>query len=300
MGRLRQTGAVNYFTATNAGDLSAFFTNSSGVTNSGTVTGPSALTVVNSGYDLSMLRFTNSSGSGRTNNSAAANTFLFFNGFVTNHGNVSDSLVFTVSNWISTPNWVTNIYTLYTNGILALGPSNTIRFTKAGVPPNNVVTYSVRLWTPSWIGNGASNMIFFRIHDSAPALGDTWPNAAAIYPATPDAGNLRDNQTNYLMARVQGPVLHLSKIANVINVRPFELITYTIFYTNVGSANALGLKIRDTIPNNTTNASNLQVSTNGSVYFASGTVVGRQVRFTNSGPVGPTKYGALQFTVRVK
>lgn len=294
---LHQTGQVNYFTATNAGDLSAFFTNSAGVTNKGNVNGPNATTTVNPGFDLSMLRFTN----GRTNNGAAANTYLSYGGYITNHGNQSESLSFTISNFISTPAWITNIYTLYTNGIVAAGPSNTIHFTKAGVPPNNILRYAVRLWTPAWIGNGASNEIYFHVNDGAPALGDSWPNSAAILPATSDAANLRDNQTNFLMARVQGPVLHLSKTVDVANARPFELITYTIVYTNVGSANALGLKIRDTIPNNTTNASNLLVSTNGSASIAGGAVVGKQVRFTNfAGVVGPGKYGALQFTVRVK
>ncbi len=281
------------------GTLSASFTNDAGIVNLGFIQGAKVRTTVTPGYDLSLVRFSTA----MTNLSAVAGSFVTFDGIVTNFGNVTDPIVFKVSNIYTSVGWVgVNSYTLYTNGTPIGAATTGVDFTMPGVPAMGIVPFSIRLDVPMTALNGASNVFQVIVQNTAAPAGDTWPGAGAIAPATADTVNARDRQVYTLLASVQGPVLHLSKVADVNNARPYEYITYTISYTNVGSASALGVRIFDNIPSNTTNISGMSNSHMAGAWVANGTTpTTRQVRFTpNAGTIPAGEHGLVKFTVQVK
>ena len=141
------------------------------------------------------------------------------------------------------------------------------------------------------------------------------PGPGAIPPATQDDAALqRDYQTKNLFVSVAGPVIRLSKSVSSPGVRPYELLTYTIAYTNVGGAAAFNLQVQDILPTWTTNVTNsLAISLNGAAFNSmSGAVDADNAEFTsvagkaavrfrpNGGTVNAGEYGALRFSVRVK
>jgi uncharacterized repeat protein (TIGR01451 family) len=281
-----------------SGALSAAFTNSAGIVGFGFVQGAKVRTTVNAGYDLSVIRMTNA----RTNLSAVAGSFVLFGGMVTNFGNSSDNITFKVTNIYATAGWSGPYLSLLINSAVVQGPAAGIAYVMANVAPGAVVRYAVQLNVPGALVNGASNRLRLTVEDGIGVSGDAWPPAGAIPPAVADTANARDLQTNFLLASVQGPVLRLSKSASVANARPFELITYTISYTNVGAAAALNVRIFDNIPSNTTNISGMSNRHMAGAWVANGsTPTAKQVRFTPNGGVVPAgEYGLLKFTVQVK
>ncbi len=202
-------------------------------------------------YDMNTIsvvqdRFTNSIGAPQT----------WDLGLVYNYGNLSDDIVITVETQsYNGPGWIPVQFEIGINGAFQPQSPNIAVFTQAGLAVNSSFTLTVRMTIPISVSNGSTNLFRVSINDTAGTalgVGDGWPTTyAPVFGVPIDTTNARDFQEFYLTVVVEGPVLVITKSVDVTNVRPYDIMTYTIHFTNAGNEDALGLTILDTIPANT-------------------------------------------------
>jgi uncharacterized repeat protein (TIGR01451 family) len=194
------------------------------------------------------------------------------------------------------------VYSLYTNGrqVGAAGTPSILAVLNP-LPANSVVTLNLRVRLTNTLADGSTNLFQFYVDDQAPGAGDGWPTGAVLAPSLDDTGNARDYQNVFSVARVSGPIIRISKSVNLTSARPYDLLTYTIHYTNAGSAAAFGVTVRDTVPIHTTNAAGFSNAHNGGAWAANGALAGNKVVFTpGGGTLNTGDRGDLKFTVQVR
>ena len=316
------TGSQDTNTATGYGALSGAFTNASGSIFFGQIMNATAVTThVDPGYDLSPLTYLQTH---YTQNGFAGGTVSFpFR--ITNWGNTADDIVIKVTNRGDNFGGAGASYTIYTQ---TSGQTLTSGANVAGTYPvlgaDSVLDFWVEVSIPAVAANNSTNRIFLSVEDTAGSTGDSWPGANAIAPATSDGVNARDFQsTSALFVVVSGPVIQLSKSVDVSSARPYEDLTYTISFTNAGSAAAQNLVIQDVIPNHAMivpNSAEVSNYFNGVLvpaaytitYLSNGSWVGdtsdnlthaadlSRVRWTLSSNVDAGDFGKVKFQVRIK
>jgi len=304
--------------ADNPGEVVGSYTNTGGYTNYASANNITVSTV-SAGYDLSVIN-TPANGSG------GPGTAVDYTYYVTNHGNVSAQMTVRISSNAIDPAWGASSYELWTNfgggyGQLA-GSANFISNQLISIAADTGFELRVRVNIPGGASDGSTNEVQFDIWDpqgsAGAGTGDTWPGAGAILPATSDVANARDYQTDLVLTSVSGPVIQLTKSVNVTSARPYEILTYTIRYTNVGSASAYNVTIDDAIYTNfvrlmtdsaETNSGSTHNPTN--YYYISGTWqdatqdAGNEnnltrVRWVLQSPVLQNGVGTLEFKVRIE
>ncbi len=291
--------------ATNAGQLSANFENVSGVTNFASVQGAAAVTKVTNGYDLSRILMTTAS-----NQTGSAGSSVIFTVYVTNWGNCVSPIGMMATNLMSSGSWPTNTYVVLINDVMKKSNVKTPRGDTNDIASGNFVKLQLRVDIPISMVDGSSNVFKFMVGNYLTMNGlggDNWPGPFAIAPATTDTnawGGSRDGQEIRCVVHVSGPVLRISKTVDKLVIKPFEVLTYTISYTNAGTANALNVTVQDMIPSYTTNIQNPEIELNGGGFVAAGVdavITPKSIRFTpNGGGVASGEFGRLRFTVIVK
>ena len=242
------SGSQDTNAATGYGALSGAFTNDSGSIFFAEITNTTAVTThVDPGYDMSPLAYSNSS---YTQNGSAGGT-VTFPFIITNWGNTADNIVIKVTNRGDSFGGTGAFYTIYTQvSTQTFATGHNVSGTYPALAADSVLNFWVQVSIPSGAANNSTNRIFLSVEDTAGSTGDGWPGLNAIAPATSDAANTRDFQsTTALYVIVSGPVIKLSKSVDVSSARPYEDLTYTIHFTNTGSATAQKLVIQDVIPN---------------------------------------------------
>jgi len=275
---------------------------------------------VAAGYDLSVIN-------NPDNGTNAPGTYVEYTYFITNRANTSAQMIVRISSNNSTLNWGAASYELWTNfgggfGLLS-GPASFLSNQLISVPADSGFQLRVRVNIPSTAGDGATNEFLFEIWDPAgdgtPGVGDAWPTSLAIAPATPDIANARDYQSDYVTTVVAGPVIQLVKSIDITSAKPYEVLTYTIHYTNAGSGNAIGVVIDDvldttlvqilpdsaetnnTLTHNPTNFYYDGTTWQDATYDTPGTAPNIQrIRWQLRNPVGPNESGNLEFKVIIK
>ncbi len=302
--------------ADQSGEVVGMYTNAGGYTNYAKATNITVSTVA-AAYDLSIINnpanATNSPGS-----------YVDYTYNITNWGNVSAQMVIRVSSNAGSSTWGNAQYELWTNygaGFgLAVGPTNFITNQLLAVAPDTGFQLRVRVHIPAIAQDGSSNVFFFEIWDPAwnGTSGDSWPGPNAISPATPDTNDVRDYQTDYVTTYCAGPVIQLVKSVDFTSIKPFEILTYSIKYTNSGSGPAYNVTIDDVLytnyciiiadsaeTNNTTTHNPTNYYFDGSTWrpatFDNGnesSVV--RVRWQLRNPVNSGESGTLRFKVLIK
>jgi uncharacterized repeat protein (TIGR01451 family) len=296
----------NYAISTNPGNLSAVYSNASGLAYNAFVKAPAARTRVTNAYDLSYVLVKSPAV-----NNASAGMNVYFTNFVTNWGNFTASPRFQMVKLASAATW-TNSYSLYLNNAGVASNAEAVNYVLAGVTEGSPVKAILRVTVPPSMADGSSNRLALIVDDQAPFPGDAWPGTAAITPATPDLSNRRDYQTNWFVVKVAGPILDITKSADITaGIRPFQVLTYTITVTNRGSADAYKVSLRDVLPSNVTNlVGTVRVWTNSAAVSNAGpfteavdgdglAVIGQKVTF-GLGVVRPGKASRLKIDVRVR
>jgi uncharacterized repeat protein (TIGR01451 family) len=294
----------NFFTSTNAGNLSATYSNASGQRKYAFVNGPSALVTVTNAHDLSPWHAVSSH-----TQQVTAGSVVTFSNAITNWGNMSDDIRIVISNRAASAGWIAaDTFQIGTN----TGSSFNVM---ANLNPDVAYSLGFSVKVPSSMPAGSTNRFYMRLVNSAgeSGAGDSWPGPGAIAPATTDMGAVqRDNQVIEFLIVVKGPFLRLSKFVDFTATRPYQELTYTIFVTNRGNAPAKGVVVQDVIPDNSTNVANtLEWASNSAAYSPMIDVGGGDqaevvnisgrpaVRGTWS-DLAPGAYGSLRFRVRVK
>ncbi len=303
-------------TADLPGEVVANFTNSGGSTNYARATNITVSTVA-AAYDLSVIN----TPSDQTN---GPGSYVEYDYYITNWANLSAPVVVRVSSNNASPTWGASSYEIWTNmgsgwGLLA-GPSASPSNTTASIAPDGDFIIRVRVNIPATAADGATNEFFIEIWDQAwtGAAGDQWPGAGAIAPATPDLADARDYQSDYVVTYCAGPVIQLSKTVDITSAKPYEVLTYTIHYTNSGSGNAYNVTVDDVLYTNYVRILADSAETNNTVthnptnFYFDGTTwqpatfdngnensVSR-IRWQLRNAVAPGESGNLEFKVRIE
>jgi len=303
---------IQLFTSegTNYGDLSATYSNTTGENSlAGWIDGLPQITLITNAYDLSTWHATTSQ-----TQYVTAGTVVIFSNWITNYANVSMNLRLRLTNKGITSSWLSaNPYSLWWNGILLV--SGQALDTVTGIfPSDERRLLKIQINVPGFLNDGDTNRFIFSLNDPAGnnGTGDNWPGVNAIPPSTDDSANKRDFQSFEFYLKVQGPVLRISKTVDYTTVRPYEVLTYTIYVTNVGSGIARGVTVKDVIPENTTNVANsiswwsnatgpiFKTDTEGDDQAEIVTVGGRKAVQGKWSVLLPGGYGKLMFKVKVK
>jgi uncharacterized repeat protein (TIGR01451 family) len=235
---------------------------------------PVTNTVTNA-YDMSVIA---SPQIKKTN--TAGGTISWQLGDVTNFGNLSDTITVTVrTDSYSSGTWLPSHFKILTNGTVVASNNNLVTWTSAGLSADAVLpNLEVRLRINTGVGQDETNRFYVQVNNGAPSGGDSWPTANALPPSIDDSGNARDSQSRYFIAHVSGPVMQITKsiTSGSGQVKPYDIIEYTIHFTNAGGAKAVGVQILDRLPVDTvlvTNSAenNNNLSTAATVdYYESG------------------------------
>jgi len=296
---------ANFASATNAGNLSAAYSNSAGVVYNAFIKAPSARTIVTNGFDLSPV-IIRAPGT----NYASAGMNVYFTNWTTNWGNASQNIRYRLQKLAASAAW-TNTYAISLNGSWVSSNAETVNNSFAGLAEGLFISSIIRVTVPVSMSDGSSNRFMLIVDDSAPFPGDQWPGKGAILPATQDTNNRRDYQTNYFLVKVAGPILDITKSVDITaGIRPFQVLTYTITVTNRGSATAFKVDVRDVLPVNVTNiAGTVRAWTNSAVssnLLAEGSGDGDMLFLTNKilkvkvPQVLKGKTARIRFEVKVK
>ncbi len=299
------------------GEVVANYTNTAGKTNYARATNITISTVA-AGYDLSVIN-------NPANQTNGPGSYVEYTYIITNRANLSAQMVVKVSSNAASPDWGASSYELWTNyngswGLLATGAN--ISNQTLPIPPDNEFQLRVRVNIPTTAADGATNMFFFEIWDPASTgvagTGDAWPGTGAIAPATPDTANARDYQSDYVLTVCAGPVIQLSKTVDLTSAKPFEVLSYTIHYTNIGSGPAYNVTVDDVIYTNYVRIVADSAETNNSTthnptnfYFDGATWqpatfdngnenAVQRVRWQLRSPVQPAEGGYLRFKVKIE
>jgi len=306
--------------ATLPGEVGGPYTNSAGHTNYAFATNITTSTVA-AGFDLSVIN-------NPTNGTNSAGAYVEYTYTITNRANLSTNVTVVILSNIASSGWGISSYELWTNfggGFgLWIGPANYISNRTKSIPADNQFQLRVRVNIPASAQDGASNQFLFRIWDPAgngtAGVGDQWPGANAIPPATPDLANARDYQSDYVATFCRGPLILLSKSVDLTSAKPYEDLTYSIYFTNKGSARAYNLIVDDVLYTNYVRIIADSAETNNTVpgtvtvtnYYYNGTtwqpatwdngnensVV--RVRWQLRGSIDPNAAGTLRFKVRIE
>lgn len=232
--------------ADNPGEVVGSYTNVAGYTNYAKATNITTSTVA-AGYDLSIINEP-------ANGSGGPGTHVEYTYYITNRGNVSAQMIVRASSNAADAGWGASSYELWTNygaGYgLSVDSTNFITNQLIAIAADTGFELRIRVNIPGGANDGSTNQYFFELWDPAGIAGDAWPGDGAILPATSDAANARDYQTDYVTTTVTGPVIQLVKSVDITSAKPYEVLTYTIKYTNVGSAAAFNVTIDDVLYTN--------------------------------------------------
>lgn len=304
-------------TCTNAGELTAMFSNAAGIGYFG-IPGAYVVTKVTQGHDQSpILPMTSDDQTG------VAGGYVMFTGYVTNWGNASQDMgvYITNSTWTSEPGW-TNAQVVGLNGVW-INSNFRVMPTGTMIPVGNPLRIDIKVKIPATMPDGATNRFWCWFFDGGPTVtfpGDQWPGPGAILPSTVDTntdmsvtnGPQRDFQGVSFIVRVNAlPQILLSKTVSAGDILPYEELIYTVRYTNSGSVAALGVQIQDVLDGTRfTTPYNLEINHNGGGWLAAGVdgtagVNGDGTKvfaqFTpNAGTVPSSQAGYVRFTVRVR
>lgn len=216
---------------------------------------PLVTTFVTQGHDLSFFNLT----SDITQYSTPGGVVEFFFEDVTNWGNYSDDIIIgTTTNGGAIGNWSTATLVVYTNGWGNTASSNA-NGTSNQISLNSGQSFGVifKVYVPISVTDGDRGEFGIMIRNScitdwSGSGGDSWPTPyASDFNIMPDTINDRDAQGFNLTIIIQGPVMDITKTVNTNSIRPFEVLSYTIRYSNMGFDTARGVEIIDYIPNNT-------------------------------------------------
>jgi len=305
-------------TADIPGEVGGSYTNSGGSTSYAFATNITVSTVA-AGYDLSVI---NNPADG-TN---GPGSYVDYTYIITNRANLSAQMVVKASSNGASASWGASSYEIWTNygsgwGVLA-GPSSPVSNNTILIPADSEFQIRVRVNIPAGAADGATNRYFFEIWDPAGngtvGVGDAWPGSGAIAPATQDSTNARDYQSDYVTTWCAGPVIQLAKSVDLSSAKPFEVLNYTIHFTNAGSGPAYNLIVDDVLYTNYVRIIADSAETNNSVGFSitnnyydgatwqpatwdngnENSVV--RVRWQLRNPVNAGASGDLKFAVRIE
>jgi len=304
-------------TANQPGEVIGSYTNIGGFTNYAKATNITASTV-SAGYDLSIINQP-------ANASGGPGTFVTYDYYFTNRGNISAQMVVRISSNASDSQWGVSSYELWTNYGAGWGQvfpaANWISNTLPSVGADAVFSLRVRVNIPGSASDGSTNQFLFEIWDPAwtGAAGDQWPVSDSVLFGVPsDIADARDYQTDYVTTTVSGPVIQLSKSVDYVNRRPYEILTYTIRYTNAGSGDALNVIIDDVLYTNYVQILADSAETNNTVthnptnYYYDGTTwqpatwdtgnesLVERIRWQLRGTVASGEFGDLEFKVIIR
>ncbi|MDD5065857.1 MAG: hypothetical protein PHF84_02295 [bacterium] len=302
--------------ATLAGEVVGQFTNLSGYTNYSRATNVTKMTVT-TGYDMNVINLPG-------NGSSGAGTYLDYTYIVTNWANASARITVKVLSNAVHPLWGASQYQLWTNygaswGAVNITPVNKISNQLKLVAADSIIQFRIRVNIPGGAGDGSTNEYALSVWDQAwtGAAGDQWPGSGAIAPATADLADARDYQTDFVRSLATGPVIQLTKSVDFSSRKPYEVMTYTIKYTNTGSAPAYNITIDDVIYTNYARIIANSAETNYTAhsktnYYWDGTTwqsaswdsgnenLVQRVRFVLRSPVNSAEGGRLKFSVRIE
>lgn len=299
------------------GEVVGSFTNAGGYTNFSRATNLASVTVT-AGYDLNVIDNINGS-------AGSPGGTVSYNYYLTNRGNISALVTVRISSNVIHPQWGLCQYEIWTNYGAGLGrlsgPANWISNQLKALAADAGAVVQVRVLVPGAAQDSSSNRYFLEVWDPAgfagAGTGDAWPGANAILPATSDAANARDYQSDYARTVVTGPVIALTKAVDITTRRPYEDIMYTIRYTNTGSGPAYNVTVDDVIYTNYARIIANSAETNSNPhsrtnYYWDGATwqpatwdtgnenLVQRVRFVLRTPVAAGEGGKLRFSVRVE
>lgn len=155
--------------------------------------------------------------------------------------------------------------------------------------------------TLSWLGswrvskNGGTRTLSF---DARVAFKNgTYPNEATVYGET--IGSFTTGTT--AVVEIQAPVLVLSKTVDIVNAAPGDTLTYTVTYTNTGTASASLITVLESIPVSTDYVDASASSTPAmDISFTTLNGVVTNIQFVQNNNLAPGNSGSLSFKVRIK
>ena len=146
----------------------------------------------------------------------------------------------------------------------------------------SVINPAVGATSPSWgnfsISGGCEVAIQFDASVASSVADGTYSNSATTTTATAGATITNFDGTPVATTvdnvTVTSPVLAVTKTTSTSNVAPGGLATYTVTVTNSGTANALGVKVTDTLPAGFAYNSTTSVTLNGTAVPPAGFTAG--------------------------
>ena len=148
-----------------------------------------------------------------------------------------------------------------------------------GLYANGVIT-----WTVGVVPTAGSGAVHFRVQVDKPlAIGTPITNVAHL--SSDQTGSLETNITTNTVALMPDFGLSYKSATGVYPIKPGDLITYTVVYTNGGTLDALDVVITDYVPTHTT-------------YVTGGVYADGVVRF-DLGGVNMGTGGSVSFSVRI-
>jgi uncharacterized repeat protein (TIGR01451 family) len=205
--------------------------------------------------------------------------------------NVGQNVTFTVVLTNSGPSTATNVAVSET---LPAG----LTFVSA-TPSQGTYNSGTGLWTVGTLPAGTASLQIVATVTQAGALTNTAQVATSDQPdpdSTPGNSNPAEDDQSSATVSGQQVDLRLSKRDQGVTIRPGDLITYTLAYTNAGNVTATGVVISETVPVSTTFSAAASLPTVWSC--ADGAAAGSTCTVA-LGSVAAGASGSVTFSVRV-
>ncbi len=272
------------------------------------------ISTVASGYDISILR-------DYGEKTEIVGNEILFQYSITNYGNISDSIriVVTEASNKGSGFFSGNIYSIWQSTNIIAGPSSSLSWITPSISPDAQINFDVRILVPGTVIDQDLNVSKVEIYNqSGSGTNDQWPGDYAINPATPDLSGSRDYQFKFIGVRASSALITVTKSVDFTSIISNDIISYTIFYSNISVFSVSNCYIVDEVPQGTLYMSdssetnnNLHNGTNTSFYWDGAVwqnssfdtpVTAPQIRkiFWNfSDPVSSGEYGYVRFKVRI-
>ena len=126
-----------------------------------------------------------------------------------------------------------------------------VSFYSSSVPPSSSSGTTYR-WTFANVQQGAQRSLTVTVLVNAGAQDSTSQVNTAFLNYTDQLDRKMESSVSWANFTCRRPVIKVEKTANPRIALPGDIITYTIYFNNTGSANALRVWINDTLPNDVT------------------------------------------------